>query len=164
MRRGGAPARGVGSARGGGGAPGSAAHGDGELPDYATFEGHRHLVALNHDHPGVADHVVAVMRHWLSRGVAGWRLDAAYAVPRAFWSKVLPRVRADFPDAYFFGEVIHGDYAGFVRETGVDAVFVQDLGLVRLIGGDRFQGGKACWAGDGPEIGGFAGPVQVHKR
>ncbi|BAM89158.1 alpha amylase catalytic region [Bradyrhizobium oligotrophicum S58] len=104
-----------------------AARSAGELPDYATFEGHRHLVALNHDDPGVADHVVAVMRHWLSRGVSGWRLDAAYAVPRAFWSKVLPRVRADFPEAYFVGEVIHGDYAGFVRETGIDAVTQYEL-------------------------------------
>jgi glycosidase len=102
-------------------------HAAGQQPDYATFEGHRQLVALNHDHQEVADHVVGVMTHWLGRGVAGWRLDAAYAVPRAFWTKVLPRVRADFPDAYFFGEVIHGDYAGFVRETGIDSVTQYEL-------------------------------------
>jgi cyclomaltodextrinase / maltogenic alpha-amylase / neopullulanase len=96
-------------------------------PDYATFEGHRQLVALNHDEPAVADHVARVMNHWLARGADGWRLDAAYAVPRPFWARVLPAVRARHPDAYIFGEVIHGDYAGFVRETGVDGVTQYEL-------------------------------------
>jgi glycosidase len=39
----------------------------------------------------------------------------------------LPEVRARHPDAYIFGEVIHGDYAGFVRETGVDGVTQYEL-------------------------------------
>jgi glycosidase len=99
----------------------------GGAPDYADFEGHRQLVALNHDAPEVADHVTQVMNHWLDRGADGWRLDAAYAVPKPFWRKVLPAVRAAHPDAYILGEVIHGDYAGFVRETGVDAVTQYEL-------------------------------------
>jgi cyclomaltodextrinase len=99
----------------------------GEEPDYATFEGHRQLVALNHDEPAVADYVTHVMTHWLERGADGWRLDAAYAVPRRFWTHVLSAVRARYPDAYIFGEVIHGDYVGFVRETGVNAVTQYEL-------------------------------------
>jgi cyclomaltodextrinase len=99
----------------------------GQEPDYATFEGHRQLVALNHDEPAVADYVTQVMTHWLERGADGWRLDAAYAVPRRFWTQVLSAVRARYPEAYIFGEVIHGDYAGFVRETGVDAVTQYEL-------------------------------------
>jgi cyclomaltodextrinase len=99
----------------------------GAEPDYATFEGHRQLVALNHSEPAVADYVTRVMNHWLDRGASGWRLDAAYAVPKRFWANVLPAVRALHPDAYIFGEVIHGDYAGFVRETGVDAVTQYEL-------------------------------------
>ncbi|MGQ9371980.1 alpha-amylase family glycosyl hydrolase [Azospirillum sp. ST 5-10] len=101
--------------------------GPGEEPDYATFEGHRQLVALNHDEPAVAEHVVRVMTHWLGRGADGWRLDAAYAVPTRFWATVLPRVRAAFPDAYLVGEVIHGDHAAFVRDSGVDAVTQYEL-------------------------------------
>jgi cyclomaltodextrinase / maltogenic alpha-amylase / neopullulanase len=96
-------------------------------PGYACFEGHRQLVTLNHESPAVADHVASVMMHWLGRGTDGWRLDAAYAVRQSFWAAVLPRVRSDYPHAYIVGEVIHGDYAGFVRETGMDAVTQYEL-------------------------------------
>jgi cyclomaltodextrinase / maltogenic alpha-amylase / neopullulanase len=96
-------------------------------PQYATFEGHGALVALNHREPAVADHVVDVMTHWLRRGADGWRLDAAYAVPAAFWATVLPRVRAAHPDAYLVGEVIHGDYADFVRRSTMDSVTQYEL-------------------------------------
>jgi cyclomaltodextrinase len=95
--------------------------------EYATFEGHPGLVALDHANPAVLDLVVEVMSYWLERGADGWRLDAAYAVPRSFWASVIPRVRAQHPDAYLVGEVIHGDYPGFVAETGVDAVTQYEL-------------------------------------
>ncbi|GJD81217.1 alpha-amylase [Methylobacterium gregans] len=101
--------------------------GPGAEPDYACFEGHRQLVALNHDEPEVATYVEGVMTHWLARGADGWRLDAAYAVPPAFWARILPRVRATHPEAYLVGEVIHGDYAGFVAESGLDAVTQYEL-------------------------------------
>ena len=94
---------------------------------WARFEGHEMLVALNHDEPAVADHVVAVMEHWLAAGADGWRLDAAYAVPPAFWARVLPRVRERFPDTYVVGEVIHGEYAEVVEASGMDAVTQYEL-------------------------------------
>ena len=82
---------------------------------------------MNHDNPAVAEYVGDAMRHWLGRGADGWRLDAAYATPPGFWSTVLPAVRAAHPDAYVVGEVIHGDYAGIVAETGLDAVTQYEL-------------------------------------
>jgi glycosidase len=36
-------------------------------------------------------------------------------------------VRADFPDAWFLGEVIHGDYADFVIESSADTVTQYEL-------------------------------------
>jgi glycosidase len=94
---------------------------------YADFEGHRNLVALNHAEPAVQDYVSDVMRYWLDRGAAGWRLDAAYAVPVAFWRTVTGRVRRDHPDAWFVGEVIHGDYTAIVRDGGLDSVTQYEL-------------------------------------
>jgi glycosidase len=41
------------------------------------------------------------MLHWLRRGIDGWRLDAAYAVPSSFWATVLPAVRAESEQAWF---------------------------------------------------------------
>ena len=94
---------------------------------YANFEGHHRLVKLNHHNPEVVDYVVNVMCHWLSFGIDGWRLDAAYAVPSSFWQQVLDRVRQKFPDAWFLGEVIHGDYSNAVRQGHLDSVTQYEL-------------------------------------
>ena len=91
------------------------------------FEGHDTLVTLNHRSPEVRDHVRDVMLHWLRRGIDGWRLDAAYAVPPEFWAAVLPAVRAEFPEAWFVGEMIHGDYVGYVETSGLDSVTEYEL-------------------------------------
>lgn len=101
--------------------------GDGRGPGYATFEGHESLAALNHDSDEVVDLAIRVLTHWLDRGATAWRLDAAYAVPPAFWARVLPAVRERHPAAWFLGEVIHGDYPAFVKDSTVDSVTQYEL-------------------------------------
>ena len=95
--------------------------------EYATFEGHHGLVALDHEEPEVVDYVAQVMTYWLDRGAAGWRLDAAYAVPASFWAKVLPGVREAHPGAWFLGEMIHGDYAAYAADSGLDSLTQYEL-------------------------------------
>ncbi len=93
----------------------------------AYFEGHDHLVALDHDQPAVRQYVVDVMKHWMARGVDAWRLDAAYAVPAPFWRDVLAEVRAQYPEAWFFGELIHGDYAAYAQQSTLDSITQYEL-------------------------------------
>jgi cyclomaltodextrinase / maltogenic alpha-amylase / neopullulanase len=95
--------------------------------DYAVFEGHGQLVEFDHDEPAVLSYVIEVMTHWLGRGAGGWRLDAAYAVPPSFWAKAVPAVREAFPDAWFLGEMIHGDYAAYAAEAGLDSITQYEL-------------------------------------
>jgi glycosidase len=95
---------------------------DHESGEFSVFEGHHHLVEFDHDEPAVLGYVIEVMNHWLGRGAGGWRLDAAYAVPPSFWGKALPAVRESFPDAWFLGEMIHGDYAAYAAESGLDSI------------------------------------------
>ncbi len=87
-----------------------------------TWEGHGGLVNLDHSNPAVADLVTEVMLHWLRRGISGWRLDVAYDVPPEFWREVTGRVRREFPDALFLGEMIHGEYEQFVEDSTLDTV------------------------------------------
>ncbi|MEI6620430.1 MAG: alpha-amylase family protein [Actinomycetes bacterium] len=97
------------------------------LPDYECFEGNRDLVTLNHGFPAVAAYVAEAMKYWLDRGASGWRLDAAYAIEPEFWSKVLPQVRQTHRQAWFVGEMIHGDYDDYVDRSTLDSVTQYEL-------------------------------------
>ncbi|WP_144209518.1 alpha-amylase family glycosyl hydrolase [Mycobacterium tilburgii] len=94
---------------------------------FHTFEGHSELITLNHANHHVVNYVADVMAHWLQRGADGWRLDAAYTVPQDFWATVLPRVRQRHPDAWFVGELIHGDYAAIVKAATFDSATQYEL-------------------------------------
>ena len=93
----------------------------------ACWEGHSELLTLDHSKPAVVDFVADIMLHWLRKGISGWRLDVAYAVPPRFWAETIGRVRGEFPNALFLGEVIHGDYAQIVADGRLDTVTQYEL-------------------------------------
>jgi cyclomaltodextrinase len=94
---------------------------------YRAFEGHRELVSLNHKNESVLEWASEVARVWLDRGADGWRLDAAYAIPVSFLRGFTERVRTHHPEAFLFGEVIHGDYGTFVAQGALDSVTQYEL-------------------------------------
>lgn len=98
-----------------------------ELTTGDSFEGHDILAELDHNNPAVADLVADVMNYWLDKGIAGWRLDAVYAIDPDFWARVLPRVKDKHPDAWIVGEMIHGDYADYVARSGINSVTEYEL-------------------------------------
>ena len=91
------------------------------------FEGHGALLELDHSDPAVTDYITDVLIHWLNRGAQGWRMDAAYRLDPAVWDRILPPVKQAFPEAWFLGEVIHGDYAALARDGALDSVTQYEL-------------------------------------
>ncbi len=55
------------------------------------------------------------MRFWLEKGLDGFRCDAAGDMPAEFWQAVMPKMNADYPDAYFLAEAERDNLADCVQ-------------------------------------------------
>ena len=60
--------------------------------------------SLNYDNEEVWWAQDDAMRFWLSKGVDGFRCDAAGEVPAEFWKGILPGMNADYPEIYLLAE------------------------------------------------------------
>eukprot|EP00873_Tetraselmis_striata_P008001 jgi/Tetstr1/428265/TSEL_018304.t1 len=101
---------------------------------YDCWEGHPQLPQLNHSDRSVREHIFEVARFWLKDvGVDGWRLDVAHEISPDFWREFRKVCQEVKPDCLLVGEMIHGNYRGWV-------------GGDRLHSGTNYQLARAMWS------------------
>jgi glycosidase len=89
---------------------------------YDTWQGHYNLVKLNLAHPAVREHLFAAIASWITAyDIDGLRLDAADCLSQAFMHELGTFCRAQKPDFWLMGEVIHGDYRPYTQPGSLDA-------------------------------------------
>lgn len=71
--------------------------------------------SLNYDSHLVWEAMDDAMRFWLEKGVDGFRCDAAGDVPAEFWQEIMPKLNAEYPDAYFLAEAERDNLADPVQ-------------------------------------------------
>ena len=88
--------------------------------DLAQFD-HRH----SRDAEGLYRYCLRVVEHLLSLGIAGFRCDAAYQVPRAFWQRLIQDVKSRHPQVVFVAETLgcNADQTRNTARAGFDFVF-----------------------------------------
>ena len=69
--------------------------------DLAQFD-HRHT----RDPEGLYQHCLRIVEHLLSLGFDGFRCDAAYQIPSAFWHRLMHEIRARHPQTCFVAETL----------------------------------------------------------
>ena len=107
---------------------------EGESCGYECWWSLPDLPKFNHANPAVREHLLSVGRHWLERGIDGWRLDVPAEVPADFWVAFREVVREVNPDAWIVGE-IWGDARAWLNGEHFDGVMNYRLGWSSL-----------CWA------------------
>lgn len=100
------------------------------------------LPKFNHANPAVQEHLLSVARHWLERGIDGWRLDVPEEVPKNFWAEFRRVVRDVNSDAWIVGE-IWGDARPWLQGEHFDGVMNYRMGWSTLgwVGGDALRQG-----------------------
>jgi starch synthase (maltosyl-transferring) len=88
--------------------------------DLAQFD-HRHTG----DPEGLYRYAVKIVEHLKSLGIDGFRCDAAYQVPRAFWQRLIHEIKTRHPRTSFVAETLGctADQTKDTAQAGFDFVF-----------------------------------------
>ena len=81
------------------------------------------LVELDYSHPELCDYMADVFLFWCRQGVDGFRCDAGYMIPVKAWTRIVARVRAEYPDTIFMLEGLGGKLEvtdRLLAESGLD--------------------------------------------
>lgn len=83
-------------------------------------------VRLNYgeERTGTWDKMYDILRYWCGKGVDGFRCDMVEMVPRQFLKWLIGRIKDEFPEVVFLGEVYRRDcYSGYIRDVGFDFLY-----------------------------------------
>ena len=95
----------------------------GDCFEYEGWAGCKDLVKLNGDSGAVREHLFGAVKMWIEEfGIDGLRLDAADVLSKDFLDALGSFCRSIKPDFWLMGEVVHGDYAEWVRNGRLDSV------------------------------------------
>ena len=81
------------------------------------------LVELDYSNPELRDYMADVFLFWCRHGVDGFRCDAGYMIPAEAWTRIVARVRAEYPDTVFMLEGLGGKLEvtdRLLSESGLD--------------------------------------------
>jgi cyclomaltodextrinase / maltogenic alpha-amylase / neopullulanase len=89
---------------------------------YEGWNGHYELVKLNLHNPQVRDHLLFAVESWMQEyRIDGIRLDAADQLDMGFIEELSAFCKQRRADFWLMGELIHGDYAKWVRPGRFDS-------------------------------------------
>ena len=89
---------------------------------YEGWNGYYDLVKLNLQNPEVRDHLLFAVESWIQDyNIDGIRLDAADQLDMGFIENLTEFCKRRNPDLWLMGELIHGDYAKWVRPGRFDS-------------------------------------------
>lgn len=75
-------------------------------PTYQGWWGYKSLPKFNTDNPKVREYLFGVARHWVVKGIDGWRLDVPNEIDDdKFWAEFRDTVKAVNPEALLIGEI-----------------------------------------------------------
>ena len=75
-------------------------------------------------HTRTWDRMYDIVRFWAAKGVDGFRCDMVELVPPAFFTWLIRRIKAEFPDVAFIAEVYQKDlYRKYIEEVGFDLLY-----------------------------------------
>jgi len=74
--------------------------------------------------PNTWNKMLEILLFWASKGVDGFRCDMAEMVPAEFWQWAISKVKEDYPELIFIGEVYNPHlYAHFIQYGGFDYLY-----------------------------------------
>lgn len=90
---------------------------------YEAWSGHYNLVKLNLNNHDTREHLFDAVRMWIDYfEIDGLRLDAADCIDIKFLKDLALVTKHKRSDFWLLGEIIHGDYRGWVNKETLDSV------------------------------------------